>query len=261
MAIVVDNEQDRLMFKRIFILYIQMVFVLPTTINKISPVHMASIFKMDTIIERNWRAHVLNFIIKGITDYNLKKKKAIDSCLFALMIIYFHLSKNKDKKMAERPPKLWIANWTKEQLVERIRAEMEDHMISEKNILGDCKDGRHKGKNERNKEKREETKKTKKGRQVQHHHLRLKQLKVTILPLSLRLKTQRIQQENNPPEKPKRHNPKRKKSLLRIHLLSKLNPIMGTVLCKPYYRLSSKLYLLTCSFMHVLSDLKLELKI
>ncbi|QHO33718.1 uncharacterized protein DS421_9g260680 [Arachis hypogaea] len=191
-------QKDRLMFKRIFILYIQMVFVLPTTINKISPVHMASIFKMDTIIERNWRAHVLNFIIKGITDYNLKKKKAIDSCLFALMIIYFHLSKNKDKKMAERPPKLWIANWTKEQLVERIRAEMEDHMIR------DCKDGRHKGKNERNKEKREETKKTKKGRQVQHHHLRLKQLKVTILPLSLRLKTQRIQQENNPPEKPKK---------------------------------------------------------
>ncbi|RYR61802.1 hypothetical protein Ahy_A04g019013 [Arachis hypogaea] len=30
----VDNDQDHLMFKRIFILYIQMVFLLPTTINK-----------------------------------------------------------------------------------------------------------------------------------------------------------------------------------------------------------------------------------
>ncbi|QHN80875.1 uncharacterized protein DS421_20g681960 [Arachis hypogaea] len=81
MAIGVDNEQDRLMFKRIFILYIQMAFLLPTTINKISPVHLAPIFKMDTITEGKWRAHVLNFIIKGITDYNLKKKKAIDDCL------------------------------------------------------------------------------------------------------------------------------------------------------------------------------------
>ncbi|QHO49889.1 uncharacterized protein DS421_1g17900 [Arachis hypogaea] len=81
MAIIVDNEQDRLMFKRIFILYIQMAFLLPTTINKISPMHLAPIFKMDTITERNWGAHVLNFIIKGITDYNLKKKKAIDGCL------------------------------------------------------------------------------------------------------------------------------------------------------------------------------------
>ncbi|RYR12132.1 hypothetical protein Ahy_B04g069671 [Arachis hypogaea] len=128
MAIGVDNEQDRLMFKRIFILYIQMAFLLPTTITKISPVHMAPIFKMDTITERNWGAHVLNFIIKGITDYNLKKKKAIDGCLFALMIVYFHLSKNKDKKRAERPPEPWIANWTREQLIERMRAEMEEHM-------------------------------------------------------------------------------------------------------------------------------------
>ncbi|RYQ82395.1 hypothetical protein Ahy_B10g100986 [Arachis hypogaea] len=110
MAIGVDNEQDRLMFKRIFILYIQMAFLLPTTINKISPVHLAPIFKMDTITEGKWRAHVLNFIIKGITDYNLKKKKAIDDCLFALMIVYFHLSKNKDKKRGERPPEPWIVN-------------------------------------------------------------------------------------------------------------------------------------------------------
>ncbi|RYR28282.1 hypothetical protein Ahy_B01g052400 [Arachis hypogaea] len=103
MDIGVGNEQDRLMFKRIFILYIQMAFLLPTTINKISP---------------------------GISDYKEKKKKAIDGCLFALMIIYFHLSKNKDKKRAERPPKPWIANWSKEQLVERMRAEIKENMAS-----------------------------------------------------------------------------------------------------------------------------------
>ncbi|QHN78543.1 uncharacterized protein DS421_19g662200 [Arachis hypogaea] len=99
MEIGVGNEEERLMFKRIFILYIQMAFLLPTTINKISP---------------------------GITDYQEKKKKAIDGCLFALMIIYFHLSENKGKKRVERPPKPWIANWTKEQLVERMTAEREE---------------------------------------------------------------------------------------------------------------------------------------
>ncbi|QHO56716.1 uncharacterized protein DS421_3g76070 [Arachis hypogaea] len=102
MDIGVGNEEERLMFKRIFILYIQMAFLLPTTINKISP---------------------------GITDYKEKKKKAIDGCLFALMIIYFHLSKNKGKKRAERPPKPWIANWSKEQLVERMSAETEEILI------------------------------------------------------------------------------------------------------------------------------------
>ncbi|QHO27970.1 uncharacterized protein DS421_7g212570 [Arachis hypogaea] len=156
MAIAVDNEQDRLMFKRIFILYIQMAFLLPTTINKISPVHLAPIFEMDTITERNWGGHVLSFIIKGITDYKLKKKKAIDGCLFALMIIYFHLSKNKDKKRAERPPEPWIANWTKEQLVERMRAEMEEHMKRKIITSGETK---NKEKTQRTPEKTQSKKK------------------------------------------------------------------------------------------------------
>ncbi|RYR15985.1 hypothetical protein Ahy_B04g072963 [Arachis hypogaea] len=130
MDIGVGNEEDRLMFKRIFILYIQMAFLLPTTINKISPVHLAPIFEMDSITERNWGGHVLTFIVKGITDYKEKKKKVIDGCLFALMIIYFHLSKKKGKKRAERPPKSWIANWSKEQLVERMNAETEEILAS-----------------------------------------------------------------------------------------------------------------------------------
>ncbi|XP_057760225.1 uncharacterized protein LOC130980582 [Arachis stenosperma] len=110
-----------------------MAFLLPTTMNKISPVHLAPIFKMDRIIEGNWGAHVLNFIIKGITNYTLKKKKSIDGCLFALMIVYFQLSKNKEKKGEQRAAQPWIANWNKEQLVERMRAEMDGHML--KSIL------------------------------------------------------------------------------------------------------------------------------
>ena len=78
----------------------------------------------------------MTFMIKGITDYQeKKKKKAIDGCLFALMIIYFHLSENKGKKRAERPPKPWIANWTKEQLVERMTAEREEILVSKHNML------------------------------------------------------------------------------------------------------------------------------
>ncbi|QHO06651.1 uncharacterized protein DS421_14g456560 [Arachis hypogaea] len=154
MAIGVDNEQDRLMFKRIFILYIQMAFLLPKTINKIFSVHLAPIFKMDTITEQNWGTHILNFIIKGITYYNLKKKKAIDGCLFALMIVYFHLSKNKDKKRAERPPEPWIANWTREQLVERMRAEMKEHMKTQRIQYGNNPPKKSKSKMESKKRKK-----------------------------------------------------------------------------------------------------------
>ncbi|RYR63263.1 hypothetical protein Ahy_A04g021062 [Arachis hypogaea] len=54
MQIGVGNEEERVMFKRIFILYIQMAFLLPTTINKISPVHLVPIFEMEGIEDRNW---------------------------------------------------------------------------------------------------------------------------------------------------------------------------------------------------------------
>ncbi|QHO10806.1 uncharacterized protein DS421_15g492780 [Arachis hypogaea] len=165
MEIGVGSEEERLMFKRIFILYIQMAFLLPTTINKISPVHLAPIFKMDGISERNWGGHVLTFIIKGITDYQEKKKKTIDGCLFVLMIIYFHLSENKGKKRAERPPKPWIANWTKEQLVERMTAEREkiltetatdsDTSTSESETQQDSEDSARKHPNKKGKKSEE----------------------------------------------------------------------------------------------------------
>ncbi|RYR62414.1 hypothetical protein Ahy_A04g019967 [Arachis hypogaea] len=70
-------------------------------------------------------------IYRRFQDYQEKKKKAINGCLFALMIIYFHLSKNKGKNRAERPQKPWIANWTKEQLVERMNAEREEILAQE----------------------------------------------------------------------------------------------------------------------------------
>ncbi|RYR78268.1 hypothetical protein Ahy_A01g003011 [Arachis hypogaea] len=108
MDIGVNTDQDRLIFKRIFILYIQMAFLLSTTINKVSPIHMPPIFWLENIREWNWGSHVLDFIIKGISQHHLKKKKSIDGCLYALMIIYFHETKHKNKKADAilRPP--WV---------------------------------------------------------------------------------------------------------------------------------------------------------
>ncbi|QHN93879.1 uncharacterized protein DS421_17g596440 [Arachis hypogaea] len=113
MSIDVENEQDRLMFKRIFILYIQMAFLLPSTTTKVSPVHIAPIFEMEKITEDNWGAHV---------------KKSIDGCLYALMIIYFYLRKNKEKKGEEKAGVPWVSNWNREQLVARIRAEINGYI-------------------------------------------------------------------------------------------------------------------------------------
>ncbi|QHN91168.1 uncharacterized protein DS421_17g572590 [Arachis hypogaea] len=73
MNIGVGNNQDRLMFKRIFIFYIQMTFLLPTTINKVSPIHLAPIFRMDNITEGNWGTH--GIIKKAEVKKKLKEMK------------------------------------------------------------------------------------------------------------------------------------------------------------------------------------------
>ncbi|RYR04022.1 hypothetical protein Ahy_B06g083536 [Arachis hypogaea] len=97
MDIGVNTNEDRIMFKRIFIIYIQMAFLLPTTINKVFPVHMPPIFHLDNIREWNWDSHVFEFIIKGISEHHLKKKISIDDCLYTLIIVYFHETKHKNK--------------------------------------------------------------------------------------------------------------------------------------------------------------------
>ncbi|XP_057748052.1 uncharacterized protein LOC130967243 isoform X2 [Arachis stenosperma] len=96
-------------------------------------------------------------MIRGITDYQEKKKKAINGCLFALMIIYFHLSKNKRNNRGERPPKPWIANWTKEQLVKRMNEEREETL----GILN-LAETKEKMRKKEKKQKEQEIKKTKK---------------------------------------------------------------------------------------------------
>ncbi|RYR36475.1 hypothetical protein Ahy_A09g041441 [Arachis hypogaea] len=70
----VDRDEDQLMLKRAFIIYIQMLFLLPTTINKISPIHMPLIFHVDTIREWNWGGHIFDFLIKGISEHGIVKR-------------------------------------------------------------------------------------------------------------------------------------------------------------------------------------------
>ncbi|RYR68622.1 hypothetical protein Ahy_A03g015092 [Arachis hypogaea] len=198
MEIGVGNEEERLMFKRIFILYIQMAFLLPMTINKISPIHLPPIFQMDSITERNWEGHVLTFIVKGITDYKEKKKKAIDGCLFALMIIYFHLSKNKGKKRAERPPKPWIANWSKEQLVERMTAEREKILVSKHNIMNSRK--RKKSQEESDSDSESESKSSDESEESSPVEKEKKKKKTKTTPKKTQPKKKKVVVEDSPPE-------------------------------------------------------------
>ncbi|QHO24256.1 uncharacterized protein DS421_12g370610 [Arachis hypogaea] len=103
MSIGVENEQDRMMFKRIFILYIQMAFLLPTTINKISPVHLTPIFKIDKITEGNWGAHVQSKKRKQVVeDSSAEQTQSYDGSELETEVLQEFLRKSKKKKTNEK---------------------------------------------------------------------------------------------------------------------------------------------------------------
>ncbi|RYR24565.1 hypothetical protein Ahy_B02g058068 isoform E [Arachis hypogaea] len=105
------------------------------------------------------------------------------------MIIYFHLAKNKEKKGEKKAAVPWVSNWNREQLVSRIRAEIDDHMGIVK--MAEIK---KKLKEMKEKEKKEEKKKN----QVLPLRM-IRQRLMLMFPLSLsRKKTQKNLQGNNP---------------------------------------------------------------
>ncbi|KAL4286205.1 hypothetical protein AHAS_Ahas19G0062900 [Arachis hypogaea] len=69
-----DREKNRLKFKRTFILFIQKCFLLPTTMSKVSPIHMPATLDTKNTRGRNRTTHVMNFIIKGIKSHKNKGK-------------------------------------------------------------------------------------------------------------------------------------------------------------------------------------------
>ncbi|KAL4316973.1 hypothetical protein AHAS_Ahas15G0338600 [Arachis hypogaea] len=80
-----DGEENRLKFTRIFILLIQNCFLLPTTMSKVSLIHMSTIFDTENTRGQNWATHVLNFLIKGLKSHKNEEKYSIDKFLFTLM--------------------------------------------------------------------------------------------------------------------------------------------------------------------------------
>ncbi|KAL4317022.1 hypothetical protein AHAS_Ahas15G0343500 [Arachis hypogaea] len=126
----VDGPENQLKFKRIFILFIQKCFLLPTTINKNFSIHMPLILHVDIIQEWNWAAHVFNFLIKSIRGHKLKNKFAVDGCLFVLMIIYFHESTNKNRPVDRILGPPWVQRWTRKKLVKRIESKVKDEMVT-----------------------------------------------------------------------------------------------------------------------------------
>ncbi|RYQ79537.1 hypothetical protein Ahy_Scaffold5g107755 [Arachis hypogaea] len=142
----VEGEENQLKFKRIFVIFVQKCFLLPTTVSTISPIHKLSALHVDTVQQWDWASHVLSFLKKVIKAQREGKKLSVDGCVFVLMLIYFHESKFPRLEADNAPGPSWVAYWTRRKLLDRIalektnqmglvnRAELREEKIEEKKV-------------------------------------------------------------------------------------------------------------------------------
>ncbi|MED6226804.1 hypothetical protein PIB30_107371, partial [Stylosanthes scabra] len=103
-----DNDENRKLFMRSFICFIQNVFLLPNSTANISPTALTTIFDLENIRNRNWALHVHNFLLQELKKAKQNNSAAIHGCVYILMIIYFHETRfGEDSREIEAQPP-WI---------------------------------------------------------------------------------------------------------------------------------------------------------
>ncbi|MED6192724.1 hypothetical protein PIB30_012894 [Stylosanthes scabra] len=85
-----DIEDNRKLFMRAFMLFIQKAFLLPNSTATIVPTALTTTFDLETTSKRNWALLVHDFLIQELKKAKQTNSAAIHGCVYALMIIYFH---------------------------------------------------------------------------------------------------------------------------------------------------------------------------
>ncbi|MED6171703.1 hypothetical protein PIB30_043270 [Stylosanthes scabra] len=118
-----DTEENRKLFMRAFILWIQKVFLLPNSTSSIVPNALTIIFDLETTSKRNWAHHVHEFLLQELKKAKEKNAAAVHGCVYVLMIIYFHETQfgENSKEVEARPP--WIVYWKGDALKQRLKQE------------------------------------------------------------------------------------------------------------------------------------------
>ncbi|MED6172916.1 hypothetical protein PIB30_054332 [Stylosanthes scabra] len=116
-----DTDDNRKLFMRSFICFIQKVFLLPNSTANITPIALPTIFDLENIRSGNWALHVHNFLLQELKKAKKNKTVAIHGCVYVLMIIYFHethFGENSKEVEAQAP---WLAYWTGKTLKNRMK--------------------------------------------------------------------------------------------------------------------------------------------
>ncbi|MED6211613.1 hypothetical protein PIB30_075423 [Stylosanthes scabra] len=118
-----DTNDNRKLFMRSFICFIQKVFLLPNSTTNITPTALPTIFDLETIRSKNWELHMHNFLLQELKKAKQNKTVAIHGCVYVVMNIYFHETHFGENSKEVEAQASWLAYWTGESLKNRMKQE------------------------------------------------------------------------------------------------------------------------------------------
>ncbi|MED6138205.1 hypothetical protein PIB30_072114 [Stylosanthes scabra] len=122
----VDMVENKRLFMRAFLLFVQKTFLLATSSANVTPRAYPTFYDIENTKQRNWALHVHNFLLEELKKAKENKTKSIHDCCYALLIIYFHetqFGKNSREPIAQPP---WIDYWNGRTLWDRMKQEKRD---------------------------------------------------------------------------------------------------------------------------------------
>ncbi|MED6209217.1 hypothetical protein PIB30_052572 [Stylosanthes scabra] len=85
-----DTDENKRLFMRAFVLFIQKCFLLRIFAINVTPRALPTIFDIENTRRRNWALHVYNFLLEEVKKAKIHNTKSINGCCYAMLIIYFH---------------------------------------------------------------------------------------------------------------------------------------------------------------------------
>ncbi|MED6188502.1 hypothetical protein PIB30_086587 [Stylosanthes scabra] len=86
----VDTVENRRLFMRAFLLFIQKCFLLATSSANVTPRAYSTLYDVENTKQRNWALRVHKFLLEEIKKAKENNTKSVHGCCYAMLIIYFH---------------------------------------------------------------------------------------------------------------------------------------------------------------------------
>ncbi|QHO57304.1 hypothetical protein HN51_011916 [Arachis hypogaea] len=126
-----ETEQQRMRFRRYFIMVVFKMFLNPTSQQTISPWHLPPILDVSNPRRFHWPYHILKWLRDAIRKFQDENRETCGGCMFVLLRL------KHGPLHACQVPKSWIVEWTTNELDKKA-----DYVISQGCIVKNARNKR-----------------------------------------------------------------------------------------------------------------------